>query len=194
MPDTKHAPFILASNSPRRLQLLKQIGLTPASVIAADIDESPHKNEIPTDYAARIAAAKAEKIARLHPEAIILAADTVVALGRRILPKAEDEKTATSCLQLLNGRRHRVLTAVTIHANGKPRHALVTTVVRMNRLTPKEIAGYIASNEWHGKAGGYAIQGIAETFIPFIGGSFSNVVGLPLSETAKLLAQAGVHP
>ncbi len=189
-----HAPFILASASPRRLQLLKQAGLVPYKVAAADIDESPLKNEIPIDYAARIASAKAEKIERENPGAIILAADTVVALGRRILPKAEDEKTAKTCLELLNGRRHRVHTAITLIANGKPRHALVTTHVKVNRLTAKEIAAYVATNEWHGKAGGYGIQGIAETFIPWIGGSYSNVVGLPIAETCKLLAHAGVHP
>ena len=188
-----HAPFILASASPRRLQLLKQAGLTPYKVAAANIDETPHKTETPTAYAARIAAAKAQKIELENPGAIILAADTVVALGRRILPKAEDEKTATRCLELLNGRRHRVLTAITVIASGKPLHRLVMTQVKVNRLTAKEIAGYVATGEWHGKAGGYGIQGIAETFIPWIGGSYSNVVGLPLAETCKLLAHAGVH-
>jgi septum formation protein len=186
--------FILASASPRRLQLLKQAGLIPASVAPADIDETPLKNEIPTLYAARIASAKAQKVANENPDAIILAADTVVALGRRILPKAEDEKTATQCLKRLNGRRHRVLSGVTVITNGKARHILVTTHVKLSRLTPKEIAAYVATNEWHGKAGGYAIQGIAETFIPFISGSYSNVVGLPLAETCKLLAYAGIKP
>jgi len=186
--------FILASASPRRLQLLKQAGLTPASVNPADIDETPHKNEIPTAYAARIANAKAHKVAAEHPAAIILAADTVVALGRRILPKAEDAKTATLCLELLNGRRHRVHTAITVITNGTPRHALVTTHVKLSRLTAKDIATYVASNEWQGKAGGYAIQGLAETFIPFISGSYSNVVGLPLTETCTLLAHAGITP
>lgn len=189
-----HAPFILASASPRRLQLLKQAGLTPACVAPAEIDETPLKNEIPTAYAQRIASAKAHKIAAENPQAIILAADTVVALGRRILPKAEDAKTAAYCLRLLNGRRHRVHTAVTVLVNGKTRHVLVTTAVKMRRLTEKEIAAYVATNEWQGKAGGYGIQGQAEAFIPFISGSYSNVVGLPLTETCQLLAHAGVTP
>lgn len=189
---TTHAPFILASASPRRLQLLKQAGLTPAQVLAADIDETPQKNELPVAYAARLSAEKAAKIAQAHPEAVILAADTVVALGRRILPKAEDEATATKCLSLLNGRRHRVHTSITVIAHGKARHTLVTTQVKMSRLTSKDIAAYVATSEWHGKAGGYGIQGIAETFIPWIGGSYSNVVGLPLAETCKLLAHAGI--
>ncbi|MBY0407234.1 MAG: Maf family protein [Rickettsiales bacterium] len=180
-------PFILASASPRRLQLLKQAGLAPVQVLPADIDETPLKAETPTEYAARIAAAKAEKIASLHPDLLVLSADTVVALGRRILPKAEDEQTATHCLQLLKGRRHRVHTAVTAQRGQRVRHALVTTTVKMKRLTGKEIAAYVATGEWHGKAGGYGIQGLAETFIPFLSGSYSNVVGLPLTETIQLL-------
>ncbi len=189
-----HSPFILASASPRRLQLLKQAGLTPSQVIAADLDETPHKNEIPTDYATRISHAKALKIAGEHPASVILSADTVVALGRRILPKAEDAKTAAHCLRLLQGRRHRVLTAVTIMSPGLTRTKLVVTQVRLSRLTEKQITAYVATNEWNGKAGGYGIQGIAETFIPWIGGSYSNVVGLPLAETVQLLSQAGVKP
>lgn len=187
MQHTTPPSFILASASPRRLQLLKQVGLTPASVIPADIDETPLKNETPVAYAKRIAAAKAQKVASAHPGATILAADTVVALGRRILPKAEDAGTATQCLRLLAGRRHRVLTAVTVITAGKPRHKLVETIVKMSRLTEKDIAAYVATNEWHGKAGGYGIQGVAEYFLPWIGGSYSNVVGLPLTETCQLL-------
>ncbi|OYW13271.1 MAG: hypothetical protein B7X02_02545 [Rhodospirillales bacterium 12-54-5] len=138
-----------------------------------------------------MARAKAMAIAAQHPGQRILAADTVVALGRRILPKAEDEATAKDCLSLLSGRRHTVMTAVCIiDAQGKSYEALVRTAVKFNRLTDTQIASYLASNEWHGKAGGYAIQGLAVSFIPFISGSHSNVVGLPLFETAKLLQRA----
>ena len=179
--------LILASASPRRLQLLKQIGIAPAQVVAADIDEAPQKNELPAKYAVRMAAEKAVVVATQHTNDLVLAADTVVACGRRILPKAEDEKTARKCLDLLSGRRHRVYTAVCVMIGDKKHECLVQTHVRFNRLGEKEISAYILSNEWHGKAGGYAIQGTAEAFIPWIGGSYSNVVGLPLAETAKLL-------
>ena len=180
-------PLILASASPRRLQLLKQIGILPDEVMASDIDEGPHKNEIPTIYAPRIAREKALVIAANHRQSIVLAADTVVACGRRILPKAEDEKSARMCLSLLEGRRHRVYTSVVVAYGDKIREVLVRTDVRFARLSSKDIDAYIATNEWHGKAGGYAIQGCAEAFIPWIGGSYSNVVGLPLTETAQLL-------
>ena len=180
--------FILASASPRRVQLLAQLGLTPSQIVPAEIDETPHSAERPTDYAARIAQTKAQTVAALHPGARILAADTVVALGRRILPKAEDEATARRCLTLLSGRRHRVLTCVcVIHADGTLRHKTVVTVVRFAALTGPMIDAYIESGEWRGKAGGYAIQGAAAAFIPFIAGSYSNVVGLPLVETVALL-------
>jgi len=185
--------FILASASPRRLALLKQVGITPTDIIPADLDETPLKAELPPIYAARIAAQKAAAIAAKYPDAIVLAADTVVAAGRRILPKAEDEKIARECLGLLSGRRHRVYTAVCVAAGGKSHSKLVITHVRLNRLTEQEIATYIVSGEWHGKAGGYAIQGLAEAFIPWIGGSYSNVVGLPLAETCKLLKNAGIY-
>ena len=186
---TTTTSLILASASPRRVQLLAQLGITPTAIIPADIDETPHAAETPLAYVARIAQSKARTVAALHPAARILSADTVVAVGRRILPKAEDEQTARQCLTLLSGRRHRVMTCVCIiDASGKLRSNTVTTIVRFRHLTPAILADYIASNEWHGKAGGYAIQGKAAAFIPFISGSHSNVVGLPLCETALLLS------
>lgn len=183
------ANIILASASPRRVQLLAMLGITPASIIPADIDETPLAGELPLAYARRVAEGKARAIAAMHQGQPILSADTVVALGRRILPKAEDEATTRACLALLSGRRHRVITCVCVmDAAGRLRSKTVTTMVRFSRLTPAMIEDYIASNEWHGKAGGYAIQGKAAAFIPFISGSHSNVVGLPLHETAQLLS------
>lgn len=180
--------FILASASPRRVQLLAQLGITPTEIIPADIDETPLANELPLAYVARVACSKAKAVAALHPGQKILSADTVVALGRRILPKAEDEATARQCMQLLSGRRHKVHTCVcVIDETGKLRSKTATTVVRFSHITTAMLEDYIASNEWHGKAGGYAIQGKAGAFIPFISGSHSNVVGLPLHETAALL-------
>lgn len=182
--------MILASASPRRLQLLSLIGITPSQVIPADIDETPLPRELPLAYAKRVAEGKALKIVASHPGQLILSADTVVALGRRILGKAEDEATAREYLALMSGRRHRVMTCVcVIDAAGKLRSKMVTTIVRFSHLTPSVIDDYIASGEWNGKAGGYAIQGKAAAFIPFISGSHSNVVGLPLFETAALLRQ-----
>jgi septum formation protein len=180
--------LVLASASPRRVQLLALLGITPAAIIPADIDESPLPRELPLAYVKRIAVTKARTVASNQPGTSILAADTVVALGRRILPKAEDEATARTCLTLLSGRRHRVMTCVClIDASGMLRSKTVTTIVKFSQLTPRMIDGYIASGEWQGKAGGYAIQGLAASFIPFISGSHSNVVGLPLFETARLL-------
>ncbi len=179
--------LILASSSSRRLALLAQVGITPSKIHASDIDETPRKDELPPIYAARMAREKAHVAATIYPDDIILAADTVVACGRRILPKAEDATTAEKCLRLLAGRRHRVYTAVCIIKSGREYEATAITHLRMNRLSDKQIADYIAGNEWHGKAGGYAIQGSAEAFIPWISGSYSNVVGLPLAETCKLL-------
>ncbi|MFM9890153.1 MAG: Maf family protein [Rickettsiales bacterium] len=180
-------PLILASASPRRLQLLALVGITPAQIVPADIDETPRPGELPAAYVHRVACSKAQKIATLHPDATVLAADTVVALGRRILPKAEDAETATQCLQQLSGRRHRVMTCVCVIRDDKMRSKTVMSVVRFSRLSASDIADYLASGEWSGKAGGYAIQGRAAMFIPFISGSHSNIVGLPLHETAKLL-------
>lgn len=189
----KNTPhFILASASPRRVQLLAQIGITPDAIIPADSDETPLKNELVTDYVTRIAAQKARAIAEKYPNSCILAADTAVSCGRRILPKAEDARTARQCLELLNGRRHRVYTAICIKHNGKTYQKRVCTTVMMQRLNAAEIERYVASNEWHGKAGGYGIQGLAEAFIPWMNGSYSNVVGLPLAQTSMLLQQCGI--
>lgn len=187
------SPLILASSSPRRLQLLQQVGHPPDEVLPAGIDETPLKNEKPVDYVLRLAQAKAGAVAAKHPSAIVLAADTAVACGRRILPKAEDEKTARRCLELLSGRRHRVHTVVCVKAREQSRCRLVTTQVRFSRLTQAMIDDYIQSGEWRGKAGGYAIQGRAEAFIPWINGSYSNVVGLPLAETCAMLEAMNIR-
>lgn len=182
------ANLILASASPRRVQLLAQLGIAPTAIIPADMDETPLPRELPLVYVERIATGKARTVANHHQGKTILAADTVVALGCRILPKAEDEATARACLRLLSGRRHRVLTSVcVIDAAGMLRSKTTATVVKFAPLSPAQIEDYIASGEWRGKAGGYAIQGKAAAFIPFISGSHSNVVGLPLFETARLL-------
>lgn len=183
--------LILASASPRRLDLLAQIGITPAAVHPADIDETPHKSELPDVYAKRLAAEKARAVAHAQPDSIILAADTVVFCGRRILPKAEDEASARHCLALLSGRRHRVGTAVAVASADNVKVKFVVTHVRFKKLTAQEIENYINSGEWNGKAGGYAIQGKAGAFIPSINGSYSNVVGLPLSETKSMLEAIG---
>jgi len=182
--------LILASASPRRLELLKRIGVVPDAVIPAEIDETPLKGELPVRYACRMATAKAAAVDA--PGALVLAADTVVAAGRRILPKAETEAEARSALSLLSGRRHRVHSAVTLRASdGRMRHRLSTSAVAFKRLSDDELAAYLAGGEWHGKAGGYAIQGAAEALIRQISGSWSGVVGLPLFETRALLRAAG---
>ena len=189
--------LVLASASPRRRDLIARLGITPADVCAADIDESPRPREDPRAYVRRMArektlAAQALRPAHDAPAAHILAGDTVVAVGRRILPKAEDEATARDCLRLLSGRRHRVLSAVALLGpDGTLRERLSETVVRFKALSGQEIADYLAGGEWHGKAGGYAIQGHAEALIAWIGGSHSGVVGLPLFETRSLLRAAG---
>lgn len=179
--------MILASASPRRLELLKLLGITPAHIIPADIDESERKGELPLAYVKRIAEAKAQLVAQQHPHELVLAADTTVAVGRRILQKPADASQARAFLKLLSGRRHRVMTCVAVVKHGKLRSKTVTTIVRFSRLTTAQLDAYIASNEWQGKAGAYAIQGRAASFIPFISGSHSNVVGLPLHETAALI-------
>ena len=182
--------LILASASPRRLELLARLGLKPTAVSAADIDESPLKAELPRVYAQRMAREKALAVA--SGDAHVLAGDTVVALGRRILPKAEDEATARQCLKLLSGRRHRVLSAVALrHPDGTLRERLSETIVRFKPLSAPEIDAYVAGDEWRGKAGGYAIQGSAEGLIAWISGSHSGVMGLPLFETRALLKAAG---
>jgi septum formation protein len=191
---TTGTPLILASASPRRRELLARLGITDARVIATDIDERPLPREVPRDHAVRLAAAKARAAATLAPNGLILAGDTVVGVGRRILPKAEDERTARRCLALLSGRRHRVFSAIALLSpDGTLREALSETIVRFKRLEPAEIEAYIGGCEWHGKAGGYAIQGSAEGFCTWISGSHSGVVGLPLYETRHLLRAAGMQ-
>lgn len=184
--------LILASASPRRSDLLAQIDIIPDQIIPADIDETPLKGELPRVLAERLAREKAQAVAASNPEAFVLAADTIVAVGRRILGKPVDEAEARAFLALLSGRRHKVITGVALAGpDGKIRSRAVETVVRFKRLSAVDIDGYIASNEWHGKAGGYGIQERAEAFIPYIGGSYSNVVGLPLYDTLCLLDGAG---
>ena len=182
--------LILASASPRRRELLARLGIVPDAVSAADIDESPLKAENPRVYARRMAREKAAAVS--GDGAFVLAGDTVVACGARILPKAEDEATARTCLNLLSGRRHRVLSAIALKGpDGTLRERLSETIVRFKPLAAQEVDAYIAGGEWHGKAGGYAIQGSAEGLIAWIGGSHSGVVGLPLFETRALLKSAG---
>ncbi len=189
------APLVLASASPRRLDLLRQIGIVPDFVDPADLDETPLKGELPAAHVVRLAAAKARAVAPRHPGAFILAADTVVACGRRILPKAEDAATARACLTLLSGRRHRVYGGVAlIMPSGEMAIRRVVSRVAFKRLSTTELEAYLAGGEWHGKAGGYAIQGYAAALIPWMSGSYSNVVGLPLYETAQLLAGRGYRP
>ncbi|MBL6654239.1 MAG: septum formation protein Maf [Reyranella sp.] len=184
-------PLVLASASPRRLDLLRQVGIEPAKIDPAHIDETPAPRELPRAYALRMAKAKLAAVACRHPGAIVLAADSVVACGRRILPKAETVEEARTCLALLSGRRHRVLGGVAVGgASGAVRTRLVETAVRFKRLEPAEIDDYIQSGEWQGKAGGYAIQGRAARFVSVLSGSYSNVVGLPLYETIGLLKAA----
>ena len=184
------ARLILASASPRRLDLLGRLGVVPDEVVHADIDETPRKAELPTVYAARMAAEKASAVDR--PGDVLVAADTVVAAGRRILPKAETETDARASLRLLSGRRHRVHSAVTVMGtDGKARHRLSTSIVAFKPLSDDEIAAYLESGEWQGKAGGYAIQGRAEALVRMLQGSHSGVMGLPLFETRALLRAAG---
>lgn len=184
--------LVLASASPRRLDLLARIGITPDAVVPADIDESVRKGELPRAHALRLAREKAELVAVKEPDALVLAADTVVAVGRRILPKVEDEPTLRSCMHLLSGRRHRVLTGVALLLpGGSLRERLVETMIAMKRLSDDEIDHYASHGEWRGKAGGYALQGYGEVYVRHIAGSYSNVVGLPLAETRVLLKSAG---
>jgi len=198
MPDGQRPRLILASSSPRRLELLRQIGIEPDAIVPADIDETPKNRELPPDLARRLAETKARQVATAPAQggpAFVLGADTVVACGRRVLPKAGDEATARRCLALLSGRRHRVYGGVcVVHPGGEAHVRLVCTVVAFKRLDEAELAQYIASGEWRGKAGGYAIQGRAAAFVTRIVGSYSNVVGLPLYETAALLKGIGAIP
>lgn len=184
-------PLVLASASPRRLDLLRQVGREPAEIDPADIDESPLARELPRAYALRMATAKLAAVVPRHRGAVVLAADSVVVCGRRILPKAETVDEARACLGLLSGRRHRVLGGLAVASpDGGVKSRLVESIVRFKRLEAAEIHAYLDSGEWQGKAGGYAIQGRAAAFVAFLSGSYSNVVGLPLFETEQLLKAA----
>ncbi|MCW5714841.1 MAG: Maf-like protein [Bauldia sp.] len=193
-----HRTLVLASASPRRLQLLNQVGIEPDHIVATDIDETPRRGEVPRNLAARLARAKAEAARAsvagdaAYEGAFILAADTVVAVGRRVLPKAETLADADRCLALLSGRGHRVYTGVAlVTPAGKIRHRLVESRLRFKRLSEDERINYVASGEWRGKTGGYAIQGLAAAFVQRLMGSYTNVVGLPLAETVALLEGEG---
>lgn len=192
--DRAAPPLVLASSSPRRRELLAQIGVTPARIASPDIDETPRKGELPRDYALRMATEKAAAVSRADGE-VVLAGDTVVALGRRILPRAADADEVAQCLTLLSGRRHRVFSAIAVvDSEGRLRTRLSETILTFKRLHADEIAAYAAFGEGEGKAGGYAVQGRAAMFVRWLAGSHSGVVGLPLAETAALLAAAGVLP
>lgn len=182
--------LILGSGSPRRLDLLAQLGLTPADIRPPDIDEDPNPGELPRPYCVRLAREKAQAITATADE-IVLSADTTVALGRRILGKPADAGEAAQFLTMLSGRRHRVITAVAVRKGDQIWERDVVTQVKMKALSNLELNAYLASNDWQGKAGGYGIQGMAGAFIPWINGSFTAVVGLPLAETANLLWAAG---
>ncbi|MFN4091791.1 MAG: Maf family protein [Brevundimonas sp.] len=183
--------LVLASASPRRVELLALVGITPDRIDPADIDETPLKDETPPRLAARLASEKARAVAERSPDAVVLAADTVVAVGRRLLEKAADEAEAVRFLKLLSGRNHRVYTGVAVVADGKLTQRVVDTRVTFKVLSDAEIDAYVASGEWKGKAGGYGIQGRAGAFVSRIVGSYPAVMGLPLYETVNLLSGAG---
>lgn len=192
MADTRPR-LILGSASPRRLELLAQIGIVPDALRPADIDETPRKAEPPRDYVRRMAAEKAAALDLVEGEAL-LTADTTVAVGRRILGKPADRDEAATFMRLMSGRRHVVLTAIALRHGSRTALRLVETKVRMRSIDPAALERYLDAGDWQGKAGGYAIQGAAAAFIPWLEGSFSAVVGLPLSETAAMLAAIGIHP
>jgi septum formation protein len=184
--------LILASASPRRVELLARLGIAADAIDPAEIDETPGRTEIARDHALRLAQEKCAVVAARHPGALVIAADTVVGVGRRILPKAEDEACARDCLALLSGRRHRVTTTVAIaDTGGRIRTRASETIVAFHRLDAAAIDGLIAAGDWHGKAGGYALQGSAEAWVRWLSGSWSGVVGLPLAETRALLTASG---
>lgn len=188
--------LVLASGSPRRLALLNQAGIEPDLLMPADVDETPERGELARRLALRLALQKGELVAARAKEAnipaIVLAADTVVAVGRRILPKPELQDEAEACLRLLSGRAHRVFTGIcVVSAKGRTRTRLVESRLRFKRLSHEDITAYLACGEWRGKAGGYAVQGIAGSFVVKLSGSYSSVVGLPLAETVALLAGEG---
>lgn len=190
---TPERALVLASASPRRVELLRQVGVVPAAIDPAELDETPGRGETPRVYALRMARAKAQAVAQRHPGRYVLSADTVVAAGRRILDKPADAMEARQRLEMLSGRRHRVFGGVCLVApDGRAAERLVQTIVRFKRLHRGEIAGYVDGGEWQGKAGGYAIQGAAAAFVPWINGSYTNVVGLPVTETLALLDGVGL--
>ncbi len=192
MLDKSSPEFILASASPRRVELLRQISIVPDHILPAEIEETPLKNEQPRELVVRLAVAKAAAIAKDYPDAYVLAADTVVACGRRILPKAETTDDARALLEMLSGRRHRVIGGVSIFAPaGASSARVVETAVTFKRLSSAELDNYLASDEWRDKAGAYAIQGLAARFVCSLNGSYSNVVGLPLYETSQMLSGLG---
>ena len=194
-PIASNKKLILASASPRRRDLLAQIGYVPDAILPANIDESEGARETPTALAHRLATQKAAALSdRLDADTLILAADTVVSVGRRILPKTEDEEAVRACLKLMSGRGHRVRTGLCLLTAQGSVTKVVSSRVIMRRLSEDDVKAYLASGEWQGKAGGYAIQGRAAAFISSIVGSYSNIVGLPLFETANLLQGAGMHP
>lgn len=182
--------LILGSASPRRLALLGQIGVVPDAVLPPEIDETPHRAELPRAYVERLAAAKAAAV-QAGPEDVVLCADTTVALGRRILGKPADAAEAADFLVRLGGRRHRVLTAVAVRRGDRVWQKTSESIVKMKRLSDAELNAYLASGDWQGKAGGYGIQGMAGAFIPWISGSYTGIMGLPVAETAALLTAAG---
>ena len=182
--------FILGSGSPRRRELLAQLGIVPDAILPPDIDEAPHKSELPRPYCVRLAREKALAVVA-GPDDIVLTADTTVALGRRILGKPRDAAEAAQFLLALGGRRHQVITAVAVRRGARVWERESVSSVKMKRLSDAELNAYLGSDEWQGKAGGYAIQGAAGAFIPWISGSFTGIVGLPLAETAQLLQAAG---
>ena len=182
--------LVLGSGSPRRLELLAQLGVVPSDIRPPDIDEDPRKAELPRDYVNRIAAEKAAAVTA-GPDEIVLCADTTVALGRRIMGKPADAGEAAAFLYALSGRRHKVITSVAVKRGDQIWQKDVQSTVAMKRLSDAEVNAYLASNDWQGKAGGYAIQGPAGAFIPWINGSYTGIVGLPLTETAGLLTAAG---
>ena len=182
--------FILGSGSPRRRELLAQLGIVPDAILPPDIDEAPHKSELPRPYCVRLAREKALAVVA-GPDDIVLTADTTVALGRRILGKPRDAAEAAQFLLALGGRRHQVITAVAVRRGARVWERESVSSVKMKRLSDAELNAYLGSDEWQGKAGGYAIQGAAGAFIPWISGSFTGIVGLPLAETAQVLQAAG---
>ena len=192
--NTKNLKFILGSSSPRRLELLKQINFYPNEIFKPEINEEPQKKELPILYVKRMAKEKMDVVKKKFPNDLILTADTIVYVGRRIIDKTNDKSKAINFLELLSGRRHRVSTAFNLYCKDKiDSLRVVTSVVKMKRLTDNEIKSYIETNEWKGKAGAYGIQGSAEKFIQFISGSYTNIVGLPLNQVYGSLNSIGYY-